>query len=87
VAPCASAQSEILIVDEIGIPFRNAAVILRPATGGAHNMTTDGNGKICLSIPPGTACEVELANTHEASAGDSTTTTSGRHFATGGTGP
>lgn len=87
VTTCALSQSEILVVDEIGMPFGNTAVTLHMSSGSTFNMTTDANGKICLSLPPGTTCEVELANIHEARAGDSTSTPSGQHFAAGGTGP
>ena len=79
--------SEILIVDEIGLPLANTAVTVTPSGGAASSATTDATGKICLSLPPGTPVQVEIVNMHEANPGDSTTTGSGRHFATNGTGP
>jgi len=79
--------SEILIVDEIGLPLANTAVTVRPSSGGTLSATTDATGKICLSLPPGTSVQIEIANVHEATPGDSTTTSSGRHFAANGTGP
>jgi hypothetical protein len=79
--------SEILIVDELGLPVASSAVIVRPGGGGPLNMTTDGTGKIRLNVPPGTSVEVEIADIHETAAGDSTNTASGQHFKAGGTGP
>ncbi len=88
VQTCPYAQgSEILIVDELGIPLVSTSVTLRPSGGSALSATTDLNGKVCLSLPPGTSVQVEIGNVHEAGPGDSTTTSSGRHFSTGGTGP
>jgi hypothetical protein len=88
VSSCSSgAASEILIVDEIGLPLGNTSVKLQLSGGGVHNVTTDANGKICLTLPPGTSGQIEIDNIHEAAPGDSTTTGSGRHFAAGGTGP
>lgn len=86
-APCSTAQSAIQVVDELGIPLRNQPVKLTLSTGGVHYMTTDANGYVCLNLPPNTTGQVEVANTHEARQGDSTTTPSGQHFKTNGTGP
>ena len=87
IVSCPHSQSEILLLDEIGLPFRNTAVVLHLSSGGTFNTTTDGDGKICLNLPPGTTGEVELADIHEAASGDSTTTPSGNHFSLNGTGP
>lgn len=84
---CPLAQSEVLLVDEIGLPFSNTAVKIHMSSGGSFDATTDSNGKICLSSPPGTTGRIELVNTHEAETGDSTNTASGQHFSAGGTGP
>lgn len=87
VVACPLSASEILVVDEIGLPMAGVAVILRPASGGSFNTTTGADGKICLNLPPGSNVEVELASMHEAKAGESTSGASGQHFAAGGTGP
>lgn len=81
------AASEILVVDELGLPIVSSTVTLILSTGAVHNVTTDATGKVCLSLPPGTTGQFELANIHEAATGDSTTTPSGHHFAAGGSGP
>lgn len=86
VASCPHAASELLVVDELGLPYRSASVTVRIG-GGTFTSSTDANGKICLSLAPGTSFEIELAETHEGKAGDSTSTASGRHFSAGGTGP
>lgn len=82
-----AAGSEILIIDEIGLPLANTAVTLWPSGGGTLSATTDASGKVCLSLPPGTSIQVEVAQVHEVAPGDSTTTSSGRHFAANGAGP
>jgi hypothetical protein len=87
IASCPLSQSEIILLDEIGLPFRNAAVVIHITGQGPLNTTTDGDGKICLNLPPGTVGEVELAAVHETASGDATTTASGTHFALNGTGP
>jgi|APLak6261659120_1056016.scaffolds.fasta_scaffold11428_1 hypothetical protein len=79
--------SEILIINEIGLPLVNTPVTVRISGGNATNATTDSNGKICLNVPPGTSVQVEIANVHEITPGESTSTGSGRHFAANGTGP
>ena len=87
ITSCPLSQSEILLLDEIGLPFRNAAVIIHLSSGGTLNTTTGADGEICLNLPPGTTGEVELVDTHEAASGDSTTTSYGNHFSLNGTGP
>lgn len=87
ITTCALSQSEILVLDEIGLPFRNAPVIIHLTGRAPINTTTDANGKVCFTLPPGTAGEVELVNVHESAVGDSTSTASGRHFALNGIGP
>jgi hypothetical protein len=87
VAACALSASEILIVDEIGLPLANVSVNVRPSGGGMFSTMTGADGRICLNLPPGTNVEVEVPETHEGRAGDSVSTPSGQHFAAGGTGP
>lgn len=85
--PCPGAQSAVLVVDEIGIPLRNTAITVRIGAAAPANTSTDANGMICFSQPPGLTGQIELAETHEAGTGDSTATASGQHFRAGGTGP
>jgi len=87
IGTCSTALSEILVVDEIGLPFGNQAVTLTVPSGDTVNTTTLADGRICLDLPPGTTIVVHLVETHEGRSGDSTTTPSGRHFLAGGTGP
>lgn len=83
---CDQAASELLLSDELGLPFAQADVTLE-LSGQRHNARTDANGKLCLRVPPGQAVRVTLADTHERRAGDATRTPSGQHFAVGGSGP
>ena len=88
IATCpANILSEIQLIDELGLPFRNQSVIIHLSSGGTLNATTNADGKVSFNLPPGTTGEVELADIHESHSGDSTTTPSGRHFAANGTGP
>ena len=87
---CPGAQSATQVVDELGIPVANEKVKITLGTGAVHNTTTDANGIVCFgSLSPGTTGQVELEDidTHEAGEGDSTSTPSGQHFKTNGTGP
>ena len=79
--------SEIIIVDEIGLPLANTSVTVESSVGNTFTLTTDNLGKIFLTLPPGSSFQIEAANIHEAASGDSTKTGSGQHFATNGTGP
>jgi hypothetical protein len=74
------------LIDELGRPMAGASVQVTIG-GTTSTMTADGSGSICFSSPPGTNVQIELSETHEAMAGDSTTTGSGHHFRSGGTGP
>jgi hypothetical protein len=87
VVACPLATSELLFVDEIGLPLAGLAVTLRFASGAVISTTTDVDGKVGLNVAPGTTGEAELVQMHEGASGDSTSTPSGRHFAAGGTGP
>ena len=84
---CGSASSEVQVIDEIGLPFANQAVTVTLPDSRTANGSTLADGRICLSVPPGSNVRVALAETHEAGPGDSTTTPSGHHFTTNGTGP
>lgn len=87
IVACPLSQSEILLVDEIGLPFSNVSVTIRWSDGSMLSTTTGADGRICFSKPPGSGGEVTLTDTHEARQGDSTTTPSGQHFAANSTGP
>jgi hypothetical protein len=86
VVACAVSASEILLMDELGLPLGGVAVVLRIGAAEIHTSTL-GDGRLCLNMPPGTACSVELAQAHEAMPGQSTLTASGRHFTLNGPGP
>lgn len=83
---CSRSVSEILILDEIGLPLRGVAVKLTIA-GVERRLTTNGDGFLCLSDPVGTAGQVKVGAIHETRAGDATTTLSGAHFGCGASGP
>jgi len=86
VLPCAHAQSAIWIVDELGLPLANTS--LQVMIGGATSaMTTDANGILCFTNPPGTAVQTQIANAHQTAVGDSSVTSSGHHFVANGAGP
>jgi hypothetical protein len=74
-------------MDELGLPLSGMAVTLRLSTGAVLNSNVGADGKICLSVPPGTVVEVELALGHEVRGGEATTTPSGTHFSFNGIGP
>ena len=86
IASCPLAASGVLVIDEIGLPIANTSVTVWIGAN-SFSTTTDSNGEICLDLPPGTAGRIEVTDFHEAATGDSTKTSSGRHFAAGGTGP
>ena len=77
---CPGFNSSITLLDEIGLPMKSAAVKVSIGGAAAKSMTTDSEGRICFMDPPGTAIDVTLDDTHEAGAGESTTTASGHHF-------
>jgi hypothetical protein len=80
IAVCPSFNSSIALLDEIGLPLRSVLVTVSIGGAAPKSMTTDGEGRICFMDPPGTAIDVTLDDTHEASPGDSTATASGQHF-------
>jgi outer membrane protein OmpA-like peptidoglycan-associated protein len=77
----------VLVVDELGLPLRNAKAQLVMPDGTTENISTDGDGKIRPRVPPGTTFDVVLFDVHEGGPTDSLTTASGHHFAAGGDGP
>lgn len=86
VAACDTAASAIMLVDELGIPLANQAVVLHLSSGPLPT-NADANGIICLNLPPGTKGKVSVDNIHEGKQGESTSTSSGQHFKAKGTGP
>lgn len=77
----------VFIVDELGLPLRNAKARLVLPDGSKEDVTTDGDGKIKPRVAPGTSFDVVVFDVHEGGAGDSLNTSSGQHFAAGGDGP
>lgn len=77
----------VLIVDELGLPLRNAKAQLVLPDGTTEDVTTDADGKIRPRVAPGSSFDVVVYDVHEGGAGDSLSTASGHHFATGGDGP
>ncbi len=77
----------IQVVDEIGLPVKNSAVKLTLSDGSESILSTDDDGKVRPDLPPGTRFTIELADIHEFNPGDSTLTSSGQHFVSGGRGP
>src|ERR1700754_1816236 len=87
VASCGAANaSAIQIIDELGLPIAGASVRLTIG-GGISTTSSDASGIVCFTQPPGTSVQVQLNEMHEARAGESATTPSGRHFRTMGPGP
>lgn len=80
VVVCPTPDSAITLLDEIGLPFKNLSVQVSIGGAPAKAMSTDGDGKISFTKPPGTAVEVTMTDTHETRPGDSTSTPSGQHF-------
>jgi hypothetical protein len=77
----------VVLVDEIGLPLRNAAVRLLLPNGRREEARTDDQGAIRPRVPPGSSFDVVVLDVHEAGAQDSLTTPSGRHFEAGGVAP
>ena len=77
---CPGFQSSILVIDEIGLPMQNTSVKITIDGGAPQAFTTDTLGRVCFHKPPGTTAIVDVPDTHEAAAGQSTTTGSGKHF-------
>ena len=77
----------VFIVDEIGLPLRNAPVEIVLPDGTREKVSTDGDGKLRPRVAPGASFDIVVSDVHEGGAEDSLTTVSGHHFAAGGDGP
>ncbi len=77
----------VFLVDELGMPLRNAAVQLILPGGAQENVSTDDEGKIRPRVAPGSSFDVVVQDVHEGGAQDSLSTPSGHHFAAGGVAP
>ena len=77
----------VVIVDEIGLPLRNARAQLVMPDGTTEDVTTDADGSIRPRVPPGSSFDVIVHDVHEGNVGDSLVTPSGQHFEAGGDGP
>ena len=77
----------VFLVDELGLPLRNAAVQLLLPNGTKENVSTDDGGKIRPRVASGASFDVVVLDVHEGGAQDSLTTPSGHHFAAGGVAP
>jgi len=82
-----SPEVVVALVDEIGLPLRNAAVRLLLPDGRREEVRTDGQGAIRPRVAPGSSFDVVVLEVHEGGADDSLTTPSGQHFEAGGVAP
>jgi hypothetical protein len=82
-------QPEVVValVDEIGAPLSRARVQIVLPDGTIEEVVTDDVGTLPPRVPPGTTFDVVVLDVHEGGIGDSLSTPSGQHFATGGDGP
>ncbi len=83
----AAPEVVVFLVDELGLPLRNAAVRLLLPGGAKEEAQTDEHGTVRPRVAPGTAFDVVVLDVHEGGAQDSLTTPSGHHFAAGGVAP
>jgi outer membrane protein OmpA-like peptidoglycan-associated protein len=81
------AETVVSLVDELGLPLRNATVRVLVPGSTPEEVQTDVNGTIRPRVAPGSSFDVVVLDAHEGGAEDSLTTPSGRHFATGGVAP
>jgi len=72
------------LIDELGLPLKNARVKITYPTGRTRETTTDGSGTFVARVKPEESLVLEIDDAHEAAPGDGTTTSSGTHFHTGG---
>ena len=77
----------VFIVDELGLPLRNAPVQIVLPDGKREKVSTDADGKVRPRVAPGASFDVIVGDVHEGGAQDSLTTPSGQHFEAGGDGP
>jgi hypothetical protein len=75
------------VIDELGLPMQNTNVHIAIGGGAPQSFTTDNQGRVLLKNPPGASVVVTVDDTHEAAAGQSTTTASGKHFGLNKPGP
>jgi len=68
------------VIDELGLPMQNTNVQIAIGGGAAQGFVTDSQGRVFFNAPPGASVVVQVPDTHEAAAGQSTTTPSGKHF-------
>ena len=73
-----------VLVDEIGLPYRNAAIKVTYPTGRVRQTSTDEEGTFVARLAGDESLEIELQDAHEAAPGDGIKTPSGKHFTTGG---
>jgi outer membrane protein OmpA-like peptidoglycan-associated protein len=81
------AEVVVFIVDELGLPLKNAPVKLVMPDGTTESVSTDGNGKLRPRVPPGASFDIIVSDVHEGGSTDSLLTPSGHHFAAGGDEP
>jgi outer membrane protein OmpA-like peptidoglycan-associated protein len=77
----------VFLVDEIGLPLKDAAIKLVLPDGTTVETKTDDQGKVRPRVKPGTTFDVVVMDVHEGGPQDSLVTESGHHFAAGGDGP
>ena len=77
----------VFLVDELGLPLRNAAVRVLLPGGKKEEVQTDDHGTIRPRVAPGSSFDVVVLDVHEGGPQDSLVTPSGHHFAAGGVAP
>lgn len=82
-----SGQTEVQLIDELGMPMKNIQVRVTTLDGSTTTLTTDDDGKIRPSLPPLSLFWVGVDDAHESRWGDASVTPSGHHFALGGNPP
>jgi hypothetical protein len=80
-------EREITLLDELGQPLRGRKVRLLVPEHDARELVSDDAGKIRVRVPPGCQFDLAIEDIHEGAPGDSLTTESGHHFASGADGP
>ena len=77
----------ITIIDELGRPLKSFTVSIAINDKPAHNMTTDGFGRIYPLVHEIDEVKLQANDAHESGRGDSLITDSGHHFEQGGDAP
>jgi outer membrane protein OmpA-like peptidoglycan-associated protein len=75
-----SPEIAVHLVDELGLPLKNAKLQLVLPDGKTEDVSTDGDGVVRPRVPPGSSFDVVVKDVHEGGVGDSLTTPSGHHF-------